>query len=60
MLDTLNPDLPTVAIPCAPWGRPAALVLVLPPEVPGAARGLLWALWEWEKGDVRDAAIGRA
>lgn len=57
----LNPDLPTLSVPCRPFGcLVGALVLVLPPPGAESARGLLWAYWAWGKSDWKDATIGRA
>lgn len=52
----LTPDLPTLVLPCRPFGRPAMLVLVLPV----AAGSLLAALWGWGGRVVTEARIGRA
>lgn len=61
----LNSDLPIVPVRCAPWGRPAVLLLVLPNETQeGAPPAVLAAFWAWhrrgEREDIRDVVIGRA
>jgi len=61
----LNPDLPVLPVRCAPWGRPATLLLVLPDEsLEEPAPAVLAAFWAWhrrgEREDFRDVVIGRA
>lgn len=46
-------DLPTLALRCRPFGRPAVLVLVL------GGSGPLAAFWGWGRR-VTEAQIGRA
>ena len=60
MLEILNPDLRAIVLPCCPWGLATELVLVIDPEDQDAGLGLLWALWRWPGGELRDAGIGRA
>lgn len=61
----LNPDLPVISVRCAPWGRPAMLLLVLPDEAQeGALPAVVAAFWAWhrrgEREDLKDVVIGRA
>lgn len=61
----LNPALPVTSIRCAPWGRPAMLLLVLPDETQEVLPpAVVAAFWAWhrrgEREDFKDVRIGRA
>lgn len=50
------PDLVDLAIPCAPFGAPAVLVLVTDADT----GGLVAAEWHWRDGTERLAVIGES
>lgn len=54
----MNDQIPTLAVPCAPFG--AAAVLVLVPMGEPEDDALLAAFWYWPDGSERLAAIGEA